>query len=103
MAWQPNQAYLGKIGGDTGNYQQSSAQLMQNAQAAMGSQRPLSGDTGPTIGGALGAGMGGAMTALGTGAALTQAGMGGTFASALGGPVGLIAGAGIGILSHLLS
>ena len=110
MAWQPNQAYLGKIGGDTGNYQQSSAQMMQNAQAAMGSQRPIQEAPDPTLGGAIGAAAGGVMTGLGASAAMSAAGMGASSAAFGGalpamvasGPGMLVAG-GIGLLSYLFS
>lgn len=103
------QPVIGRIiGGGEYDYGQSSARMMQNAQQAMGSQRPVrEEDPGPSLGGALGAGMGSALSMAGTGAAIgTIAAEGSamaTMAAGMAGPVGLAIGAGIGILSHLFS
>ena len=80
----------------------SSADYMSQAQAAMGGQHQVrEGDPGPSIGGALGAGMGGALTGATLGSMMAAEGLSGI--AAVGGPITLGIGAGIGILSYLLS
>jgi len=102
MAFNPNQALLGKIGGGTDNYQQSSAQMMQNAQAAMGSQHQVREGNEPTVGSALQGAMGGALTAAGAGATLGAVGLGETAAATfLTGGLGLGIAAGVGLLSSI--
>ena len=101
MAYQPRTDLLGKIGGEGSNYSQSAAQMMQNAQQAMGSQKPVRVEQEPGLGGALQAGLGGALSMAGTGAAMTSAGITGALPGLLASGPGMLIGAGVGILSTL--
>jgi hypothetical protein len=100
-----NRQLFEQIGGGGQDYQQSAAQLMQSAQSAMGSQRPVREEEEVGIGGALQAGMGGALSVAGTGAAIGAVAGEGTAAAAMAagmtGPVGLAIGAGVGLLSAI--
>lgn len=97
MAFQPNQALLGSVGGSDKDYSSSSQRYFGQATQAMGAQRPIQEDPGPTFGGAIGSGLG----AAGTVAGITEI-MGAAAPAFLSNPFTLPIAAGIGILSHIL-
>jgi hypothetical protein len=110
MAFKANPELLQKIPGGSGTQSGTPNDYMSSAQAALGKWDRTPEAPGTTVGGALGAGMGGALATAGAGAALGAAGMG-TASSVLGGAIpgflasgpGMLVGAGIGILSYLFS
>jgi hypothetical protein len=78
---------------------------MNNAAGTYGSMMkdiPANRDPGPSVGGAIMSGMSGAGTAAATAGALSTAGQT-AMAGMVGGPPGLLIGAGLGIASYLFS